>query len=59
MEIGSGLQARALLEDRLEDLARRAGPGGRLEHDDLSALQNGSEAPCCALDEREVGLALA
>ena len=55
----SGLQPRALLEDRLEDLACRAGPGGRLEHDDLTALQDRCEALRGALDVREVGLPLA
>ena len=59
MEVDSGLQPRAVLEDRLEDLARRAGPGGRLEHDDLAALEDRREALGGALDVGEVGLALA
>ncbi len=44
MEVLAGLQARALLEDRLQDLARRARPRRRLEHDDLAALQHRREA---------------
>ena len=44
VEVLAGLQPRALLEDRLQDLARRARPRRRLEHDDLAALQHRREA---------------
>ena len=49
----------ARLEDRLEELARRARPRRRLEHDELALPQHLREAARRALDDREVGLALA
>ena len=52
-------QAASLLEDRLEHLARRARPRRRLEHDELALAQHLREAARGALDDREVGLALA
>ena len=52
-------EAASLLEDRLEQLARRAGPGRRLEHHELALAQHSGEPACGVLDDREVGLALA
>src|SRR5207302_4334137 len=46
------------LEDRLEELAGRARPGRRLEHDELTLAERLRQAPCRALNDREVGLAL-
>ena len=40
VEVLSRLQAAALLEDRLDDLPRRAWICGRLEDDDLLALEH-------------------
>ena len=58
VEVLAGLEAAALLEQRLDDLARRAGVRGRLEHDDLPAPQHGREPARGLLDVGEVGLAL-
>ncbi len=58
MEVLAGLEARALLEQRLDDLARRAGIRGRLEHDELTGLQPLCDVPDRARDDREVRLAL-
>ena len=58
VEVLAHFQARALLEQRQDDLARRARPRRRLEHDDLPALEHRREAPRRALDVRQVGLAL-
>ena len=52
-------EAASLLEDRLQQLARGARPGGRLEHDELALAQHLGEAARGALHDREVGLALA
>jgi hypothetical protein len=49
----------AALEDRLQDLAGRAGPRRRLEHDELTLAQHLGDAARRALHDREVGLALA
>ena len=59
MEVLASLHPRALLEDRLQDLPRRARPRRRLEHDHLPPLDDRCQAPGGALDVGEVRLALA
>ena len=53
------LEPAALLEDRLQQLTRRARPRGRLEHDELALVQHPGEAARRTFHDREVGLALA
>jgi hypothetical protein len=52
-------QAAPFLEDRLQQLASRAGPRGGLEDDDLALVQHRGEPARRGLDDREIGLALA
>src|SRR6476661_1239097 len=59
VKVLSGFQPRALLEDRLQDLARRARPGRRLEDHHLPALEHRRKAPAGALDVGKIRLALA
>ena len=49
MEVRAGLQAAALLQERLHDLARRARIGRRLEHDEVSLAQVRRERRATAL----------
>jgi hypothetical protein len=48
----------ALLEQRLEDVARRPGVGRRLEHDEMAGMEVGGDRTCRALDVRQIGIAL-
>ena len=59
MEVRRPPSARALLEDRLQHLARRSRPRRRLEHDDLALAQHLGDPARRRLDDREVRLALA
>src|SRR6266542_2615582 len=58
VEALSGLQAAALLEDRLHDLARRPGVRRRLEHDELARVEVRSDRARGALHVAEVRLTL-
>src|SRR5262249_6352140 len=56
-EVLAGLQT-GLLQDRAEQLLRRAGVGGALQHDELAAAQVRADRAGRRLDARQVRLAV-